>query len=125
MVKSLLRRMSRRRTPAAEADDPWAGDGTSYYVYNFREHLDVIAKALSLKALKGHVMCTRLNVDEGCAELHYSGGDVIAQVTVHGDTGTPNKAVVTPFCLPESARALFTLILPVRVEFKTIEKVAA
>jgi len=123
MLKSFFRWIFRIKPKVI---DPWEGDGTNFYVYNFREHLDVIAKTLSLKALKGQIVCTRLNVGEKCAELHYCGGDVIAQVRAYGEVGTPYEVVVTFSSLPlEEERMLFILILPIRVEFAVRQKIDA
>lgn len=119
MLKSLLRRVFRIKPKVV---DPW-DDASSTYIRRFRQHLDVIASALSLS--QNQTIQARLNIGKGyaeCAELCNQSGYVFAEVWVHGDTCSPYKAIVTNFSLPEALKPLFVLILPLRTEFQTTKK---
>ena len=114
-------RQALRRTSAAtfktvdKVVDPWGGSGCSY-VSPFRKQLDEIAGGLSQT---DRPVRTRFNTKLNCVELHIPFGEVIAQVVVHGEMCSPETAIVTPLSLSESAKGLFTKIMPLPVEFRT------
>jgi hypothetical protein len=110
MFRRLVAHFFRERVIAVI--DPWHGCN-GFYVAEFRRHLDDIAAALSVD---GAIVHTRFNPESKCAELFETKGDVLASVQVHGEVGTPEKAIVTASSLSETAKAVFvqTLLLPVK-----------
>lgn len=121
MLRSLtaLRNSIFKRIQEMKTTDSWDTAG-GLYVANFKQHLDVIASALSLT--ERQTIRSRFNTKGGCAELHNQSGYVFAQVRVYGEMCTPYEAEVTIFSSSKTIRKLFDVILPLRVEFFDTEK---
>ncbi|MCR4333645.1 MAG: hypothetical protein NUV60_01290 [Patescibacteria group bacterium] len=93
--------------------DSW-DRGRDFYVYDFREKLDAVAKAL------GPNTRTRFNLEDKCAELYDEFGQ-LARVSVQGNDGVvPSDAlVVSRQTLPEATEELLKKSLePLRVRFE-------
>lgn len=115
----MFRKWLRRRKEALPTIiDPWFhAEGT--YVGSFRKQLSEIAEELSKMSWRR--VKARFDPDFGCAELYDVDKGVIARVKVHGECCAPYEAIVrTDNPLLPQVQGLFSRILPVRVEFQTV-----
>lgn len=85
----------------------WKGSGT-FYVARYRQGLDQVAERNSAK--------TCFNPEIKCAEI-FSGAEVLAQIHVHGEMGTPYEAVIMAAePLAKEIRSIFPEKLRIKFE---------
>lgn len=110
--------LRRRKAALPTIIDPWLhAEGT--YVGGFRKQLSEIAEELSKTSWRRVKVC--FNPDFGCAELYDVDKGVIARIKVHGSECSPYEAIIrTDFPLSAKVQVLFSRVLPVRVEFQTV-----
>lgn len=79
-------------TPPAPPKDHWEGCDDGFYVHDYRQRLDELAK--EIHGGHGPVIYTRFNPETKSAELLTDRYGLLATVSVHGSECCPYKAVI-------------------------------
>ncbi len=116
LVRFFLRTTQKTVSTVVKVNDGWDHSGACY-VGRFQRNLNEIAQTISEE---GRIVLTRFVSKLKCAELYVPGGNVIAQVRVHGSECSPHSAIVTTTQpIRGKMKKIFETNIPLSVRFKT------